>query len=381
MIKRSMSKIGSWYMSWATTLDSAGKDSRPAQAKLKVHETAMILEETLDDAIRCGTNMDSLKRHVFYGQPLDKVWVNFDNNRSDSREAQARMQNHNVVMLLHACMGFVTEAGEILENLRDHIYKGTKINWVNIFEELGDLCWYVAIAAKACGLRSILPILRANYRKLTQRYGEEWDRDRARVRDKEKEMELVAEEFFNSTNALTAGAYNGQNTLYYLSSPFRCDDEMLRNERYEQTALALTSLMNKGKHVFSPIIHNSPIKRIADLGSSWEDWEQFDLDMLSRCDAVMVLKIDGWERSVGVQAEIDYAQTNNIPIYYTDPVSLEEVMQEARNRAVRKAGGPLYQHPFPDEAQPLNKEAADHFDRILQRRVGIGRGTEVADKD
>jgi len=44
--------------------------------------------------------------------------------------------------LLHAAMGLCTESGELAERyLREH----EKIDRENVFEELGDLCWYMAL--------------------------------------------------------------------------------------------------------------------------------------------------------------------------------------------------------------------------------------------
>ena len=49
--------------------------------------------------------------------------------------------------LLHAAMGLVTESVELLDN-----FDGTKsYDKVNIFEELGDISWYLAIIQRELG--------------------------------------------------------------------------------------------------------------------------------------------------------------------------------------------------------------------------------------
>ena len=40
----------------------------------------------------------------------------------------------------------------------------------------------------------------------------------------------------------------------------------------------------------------------------------YDLEWLSVCEAVLV--VEGWEKSRGVKAELEFAKENNIPIYY-----------------------------------------------------------------
>ena len=49
--------------------------------------------------------------------------------------------------LLHGAMGLVTEASELVEN-----YDGTKQHdSINVFEELGDVTWYLSIAQRELG--------------------------------------------------------------------------------------------------------------------------------------------------------------------------------------------------------------------------------------
>lgn len=45
-----------------------------------------------------------------------------------------------------------------------------------------------------------------------------------------------------------------------------------------------------------------------------EVWLQGDLELLRRCDAVLL--VEGWEQSVGAQAEKTAAEARGIPIFY-----------------------------------------------------------------
>lgn len=47
--------------------------------------------------------------------------------------------------LLHAAIGLCTESGELLDAYKKHIFYGKPLDHVNIKEELGDICWYMAI--------------------------------------------------------------------------------------------------------------------------------------------------------------------------------------------------------------------------------------------
>ncbi len=48
-------------------------------------------------------------------------------------------------------MGASTEAAEILDQLKKHIYYGRDLDRTNLFEETGDLFWYLAIIADELG--------------------------------------------------------------------------------------------------------------------------------------------------------------------------------------------------------------------------------------
>ena len=51
--------------------------------------------------------------------------------------------------LLHAAMGLSTEANEFLDPIKKHLFYGKPLDLVNLKEELGDMLWYMAIAMDA----------------------------------------------------------------------------------------------------------------------------------------------------------------------------------------------------------------------------------------
>lgn len=53
--------------------------------------------------------------------------------------------------LLHAVMGMVTEAGELMDAMKRHLIYGKPIDLVNLKEECGDSFWYQALLARAAG--------------------------------------------------------------------------------------------------------------------------------------------------------------------------------------------------------------------------------------
>src|ERR1019366_6179583 len=95
-------------------------------------------------------------------------------------------------------------------------------------------------------------------------------------------------------------------TLVYVASPYTHPDKEVVDARNLEVILAMGYLMNKytGLSFYSPICHTHPIATHCKLPIYWGFRKQFDETMLSRCDALWVLCLDGWKESTGVRAEI-----------------------------------------------------------------------------
>ncbi|HMT01163.1 MAG TPA: nucleoside triphosphate pyrophosphohydrolase family protein [Candidatus Absconditabacterales bacterium] len=93
--------------------------------------------------------------------------------------------------LLHGAIGLSTEANEILDQLKKHIYYGKELDIVNIKEELGDLFRYMAIFYRELGL-DMEQTLHDNIEKLRKRYGEKFDAHKAIHRDTANELNHIS---------------------------------------------------------------------------------------------------------------------------------------------------------------------------------------------
>lgn len=54
--------------------------------------------------------------------------------------------------MLHGLIGLCTESGELLDAMKKHLYYGKELDTVNMLEEIGDLCWYLAIICDVMGI-------------------------------------------------------------------------------------------------------------------------------------------------------------------------------------------------------------------------------------
>lgn len=73
--------------------------------------------------------------------------------------------------LVHAGLGLATETGEVLTEVKRAAIYGKAVDISHIKEELGDILWYIALAANAMDV-SLSAIAEANISKLRARFPE-----------------------------------------------------------------------------------------------------------------------------------------------------------------------------------------------------------------
>lgn len=113
----------------------------------------------LDNAISIGTDMDAIKKALFYGKVSDST-------QTPGLDAlQCGISPH----VVHAILGLFTESVELLERLKLMLAAPEQDHKLNLVEELGDLDWYAQLLRTHLGVTS--GELRAtNARKLFRRY-------------------------------------------------------------------------------------------------------------------------------------------------------------------------------------------------------------------
>lgn len=110
------------------------------------------------------------------------------------------------------------------------------------------------------------------------------------------------------------------NELSYLAAPYSHKEHYMLVARFLAINAVASKLMADGKYIFSPISHTHPIAEASNgkLPRGWEYWNGYDRVMISRCQRLLVLKLNGWEQSTGVTAEIKIAKELGIPIQYIE---------------------------------------------------------------
>ncbi len=106
--------------------------------------------------------------------------------------------------------------------------------------------------------------------------------------------------------------------MIYLASPYTHPVPRVQEERFEAVCKHTAQLMREGRHVFSPIAHSHPLTKYG-LPGHWEYWAELDQVWLAACSELWVLKLDGWQDSRGIKAEIEIANELDKPMRYIDP--------------------------------------------------------------
>lgn len=106
--------------------------------------------------------------------------------------------------------------------------------------------------------------------------------------------------------------------LIYLASPYSHPDPVVRQMRSEAVCKVAGKLFRDGLMVFCPIAHSHPICVYGECSGGFDFWEAYDRLMLSKCSALYVCCLQGWDASIGVQAEIEFAKELGLPITFVD---------------------------------------------------------------
>ena len=84
-------------------------------------------------------------------------------------------------MLGNAALGLAGEAGEVADIIKKHLYQGHPPEPDKIADEVGDVLWYCALAARAINA-SLDDIALHNVHKLQRRYPQGFDTTRSQRR-------------------------------------------------------------------------------------------------------------------------------------------------------------------------------------------------------
>jgi len=130
--------------------------------------------------------MISEEKEKFYSEMVGRL------ASGDYPEIHGRLEGKSKVDLLHSLLGLATESGELLTTLKKHLFYGVPLDRENLLEELGDARWFFELILRTLGF-TMEEVMDANIAKLKRRFPEGvFDAARAVHRDHVEEMKALA---------------------------------------------------------------------------------------------------------------------------------------------------------------------------------------------
>lgn len=87
-----------------------------------------------------------------------------------------------MILLWNGVLGLGGESGECEDQVKKHIFQGHPLDTEHMAKELGDVAWYLAVAAHALGY-DLETVLKMNVEKLKKRYPDGFSSDRSMHRE------------------------------------------------------------------------------------------------------------------------------------------------------------------------------------------------------
>lgn len=110
--------------------------------------------------------------------------------------------------------------------------------------------------------------------------------------------------------------------MVYIAAPYSPDANSINHnkiieDRMELFSGSVAKLITMECHAVSPLFNHYFLHH-RNIPGTWDYWKSYSENLLQRSDAMLILMIDGWDRSKGVKGEIEMAKDMNKPVFITD---------------------------------------------------------------
>lgn len=105
----------------------------------------------------------------------------------------------------------------------------------------------------------------------------------------------------------------------YLASPYSNPEPKVRAQRYHAACTAAAWLLRQHQWCYSPIVHCHRLAETASLPTDAAFWRDYNFAMLGQAQEFMVLTLDGWAQSIGIDLETREANRLKLPVTYLRP--------------------------------------------------------------
>lgn len=176
------------YIALAARTASPPEEAEP---RMITRKNLVALYALLNEVQNLGNLADQYKRAVFYGKGDVNHLATMAKLPNDAMaEAKKSLQWTDTINLVHASVGMVSEACEFAHQVLKCVFDGQTRDETNLKEELGDECWYQAMAMRELET-DFEQVQITNIAKLQARYPEKFNAGAAINRNLEKEREVL----------------------------------------------------------------------------------------------------------------------------------------------------------------------------------------------
>ena len=160
---------------------------------------------TFDTYARAATKTESINFAAILarvgGEDLEQMHLNF---KTQARDLELRANTAAPgLRIFHAVLGMASEAGEAVDAVKKHLFYGKPLDEVNLLEEAGDMLWYLGVLSDALKV-PLAEIAQRNINKLEARYGEKFSEQGATERDLDAERKTLEDTTPDDSDAFPA---------------------------------------------------------------------------------------------------------------------------------------------------------------------------------
>ena len=155
--------------------------------------------------------------------------------------------------------------------------------------------------------------------------------------------------------------------LVYIASPYSDSDLAVMQARYEVVRDVTLRIICEQKVVipYSPIAYTHQFGEIGGI-----DWYEWDFKFLQRCDSMLVVQMEGWENSVGIEKELDYCKRFHIPVFYA---TVDRVLEVCREIPLTYIGVSLDANGLADCGDKVDRDHFEGLNRLTPPSLISGR--------
>lgn len=119
--------------------------------------------------------------------------------------------------------------------------------------------------------------------------------------------------------------------IEYLAIPYTHNNVFVKHFRAEVSNYIASELTKQGRIIFAPISAWHHIAMKYGLPGTFEYWKRLDEQFIAASKKLILVTLDGWKESNGINLEVSIADRFNVPIEYLDPTPYIEDLKKELN--------------------------------------------------